>query len=148
MHYCAETFYSLQVMFGEPRRRIMSKGQIKFVALVIISLIVAMGVFFIYTKVNPGLELNLVNETPTSSGVVVRFEINNHGYDAWTCDPTKFMVMYSDGTGSPASPLVAGQIIIQSGGSASGLLSASKSSPDSTVVGLSYDDGSVHLTTG
>ena len=126
----------------------MSKRQIKFVALVILSLIVAMGVFFvIYTKLNANLELNLVNDTPTSSGVVVRYEINNHGYGAWTCDPTKFRVIFSDGTSSPATPEVAGPITIQSGSSASGLLSASKSSPDVTVVGLSYDDSSVHLTT-
>ncbi len=126
----------------------MSKGQIKFVVIVILSLILALSAFFvIYSELNSNVELNLVNEVPTSSGVVVRYEINNHGYGAWTCDPTKFVVMFSDGSRSMATPEVAGSFIIQSGASASGLLSANKSSPDATVVGLSYDNGSVHLTT-
>jgi hypothetical protein len=125
----------------------MSKGRIKFVV-IILSLILALGAFFvIYSKLNPSEELNLVNEVPTSSGVEVRYEINNHGYGAWTCDPTKFVVMFSDGTSSPATPEVIGNVIIPGGGSASGLLLASNSSPGATVVGLSYEDGTVQLTT-
>jgi hypothetical protein len=78
--------------------------------------------------------------------VVVRYEINNRGSDAWTCDPTKFTIEFSDGTSSQATPEVVGLLAVPSGGTVCGLLSARLRSPDIIVVGLRYDDDGVHLT--
>ncbi len=51
---------------------------------------------------------------------VVRYDINNHGYGTLTCDPAMYVVTFSDGTSSTATPEVGGSFIIQSGASASG----------------------------
>lgn len=126
----------------------MSKGQIKSVLMLLYSL-VAMRVFVVvYTKLTINLELNLVDEMINGSEVIVRYEINNRGSDAWTCDPTKFIMQFSDGTSSQAVPDVSEPFTIQSGETACGLLSARIESPDIAVVGLSYDDGVVRLNVG
>jgi hypothetical protein len=125
----------------------MSNSKIKILALMILYSLVKLGVFVVvYAKLTINLELNLVDERTTGSEVTVRYEINNRGSNAWTCDPTKFTIMFSDGTSSQATPEVASLLAVQSGGTVCGVLSARIRSPDIIVVGLRYDDGSVHLT--
>ncbi len=125
----------------------MSNSKIKILALMILYSLVKLGVFVVvYAKLTINLELNIVDERTTGSDVVVRYEINNRGSDAWTCDPTKFTIEFSDDTSSRATPEVAGLMTVPSGGTVCGLLSARIRSPDIIVVGLRYDDGRVHLT--
>jgi hypothetical protein len=124
----------------------LAKNRSLIVAIVVVSFIVAIGAFsVVMLNFSNSLELNLVSEKSTSSGEVVRYEINNRGSGAWACDPSKFMIRFSDGTYSPGIPEIAGKITIQSGGSASGLLLANTSSQSITGVGLHYDDGSTIL---
>ena len=124
------------------RGGILANKRSLIVAIVVVSFIVAIGGFsVVLLNFSNSLQLNLVSESGTSSGEVVRFEINHRGSGAWTCDPSKFMIRLSDGTNTPGIPKVAGKITIQSGGSASGLLLLNTSSPSITGVALYYDDG-------
>lgn len=120
----------------------LAKNRFLIVAIVVVFFIVAIGALTTaLLDSSNGLQLNLASESSTGSGEVVRYEINNCGSGAWTCDPSKFMIRLSDGTNAPGIPEVAGLITIQSGGSASGLLLVNTSSQSITGVGLYYDDG-------
>ena len=88
------------ISFG-PLDRMMSKNH-KIVVLVVILLLTAGGSFAVIWSSTHDLELNLVNAATSSSGVTVRYEINNHSSGSWTCDPSKFRVEFSDGTSYPA----------------------------------------------
>ena len=124
----------------------MAKKRALIVAIVVVFFIVAIGAFSTaWIGSANGLQLNLASESSTSTGEVVRYEINDHGSSSWTCDPSKFMIRLSDGTNTPGIPKVAGKITIQSGGSASGLLLANTNSPSITGVALYYDDGGTVL---
>jgi hypothetical protein len=124
----------------------LAKNRYLIIAIVAVFFIVAIGTLSTaLLDSSNGLQLNLASESSTSSGEVVRYEINNRGSGAWTCDPGKFMIRLSDGTDAPGIPEVASMITIQSGGSASGLLLVNTSSQSITGVGLYYDDGIIIL---
>ena len=119
----------------------------KIVVLVVISLLTAGALFAVIWNSTNDLELNLVNAATSSSGVTVRYEINNHSSGSWTCDPSKFRVEFSDGTSYPVIAESSNLFIIAGGGSASGLLFSSQNPSGATVVGLTYSDGSTQLRT-
>jgi hypothetical protein len=115
--------------------------------LVIFSIILTIGAMYVVFKNSNNLELNLVSASSSGTGEDARFEINNQGSGSWTCDPSKFMILFSDGSSHPGIPEVPGKIIIERGGSESGLLLSSYHPSGVTIVGLTYDDGAVRLRT-
>ncbi len=126
----------------------MAQSQIIFFAIIIVSLVAALGMFLVvFTNPSANLELNLVNEIGTNSGIVVRYEIDNHLSSSWTCDPGKFMILFSDGSDHPGISEVPDKMVIEGKGTGSGLLFSSYHPSGVTVVGLIYDDGVTKLRT-
>ena len=143
-----QSFYHAQVISSGLIGRMLSKNRTIIAFLVVIIIVLTIGAMYVVVIRNSNnLELNLVSVSSSDSGETARYEINNKGSGAWTCDPSKFMIEFSDGSSHPGIPEVPGKIVIEGGGSASGLLFSSYHPSDVTIVGLIYDDGAVQLRT-
>ena len=125
----------------------LSKNRTVIAFLVVAIIILIIGAMYVVIRNSNNLELNPVSVSSNGSGETARYEINNKGSGAWTCDPSKFIIEFSDGSSHPGIPEVSDKIVIEGGGSASGLLFSSYHPSDVTIVGLIYEGGAVQLRT-